>query len=380
MHIFLSAGEPSGELHAANLATALFQHFPDARIVGLGGDKMTQAGVEVRYPLTDLAVMWLGKAMVHLPTFLKLTRQSEIYFRKEKPDALIVIDYPGFHWSMAKRAHRSGVPVYYFVPPQLWAWAGWRVSKMRKWVKTVLTALPFEEKWYSERGVNTHYIGHPYFDELSEQKPDADFIAKLKQPGGRLVALLPGSRTQEVLSNFPLMLQAAARIKAAVPETRFVIAAYRRKLAGLCQEMLVNSGLSMDIHVQKMPEILEACETVLAVSGSVGLEMMYRLKPSTVVYRVNPASRFISRQFMTCKYISLVNLLAEEEVFPEFLTRHDNPDQLAAPIIRWLRDPSAYRASVEKLQILKNRVAVPGACERAAAFLAADLRANAQPR
>ncbi|MGL6074177.1 MAG: lipid-A-disaccharide synthase [Fimbriiglobus sp.] len=374
MHLFLSAGEPSGELHGANLAKILFQHDPHAKIVGLGGDRMAEAGVEVQYPLTDLAVMWLGKALVHLPEFLHLTRRAEHYFRTQKPDALVVIDYPGFHWSLAKRAHRHGIPVYYFVPPQLWAWAGWRVSKMRKWVKTVLTALPFEDEWYSSRGVNTHYIGHPYFDELSQQKPDVEFIRHLQADGSPLIALLPGSRTQEVISNFPLILQAAAMIRQAMPNARFVVAAYKRKLANMCREMMATSGVQADIQIQKMPEILEASKMVLAVSGSVSLEMLYRTKPSVVVYRINRASRFISKQFMTCDYISLVNLLAQKEVFPEFLTVHDNAAELAAPIIRWLREPAAYEASRAELRALREKVAVPGACERAAAFLIEELR------
>ncbi len=374
MHIFLSAGEPSGDLHAANLARHLLAHFPDAKLVGLGGEKMAAAGVHLRYPLTDLAVMWLGKALVRMPDFLRIVRQSEQYFRTEKPDAVVVIDYPGFHFSLAKRAHRAGIPVYYFVPPQLWAWAGWRVSKMRRWVKCVLTALPFEETWYRERGVTTHYIGHPYFDELGQEEPDAEHVAALRAAGTPIVALLPGSRTQEVTSNFPLMVQAAARVHRAVPGVRFHVAAYRNKHAALVREALAGSGLPVEVHVRRTAEILEAADAVLAVSGSVGLEMLYRLKPSVIVYRITPAFGLVARQLVTSKYISLVNLLAGREVFPEFPTTRDNPDELAAPIVRWLTSPAAHRATVEELRALRDRVAVPGACERAAAFLAAELR------
>jgi lipid-A-disaccharide synthase len=373
MHIFISAGEPSGELHGANLAKALFHLDPGAKIVGLGGDRMAAAGVDLQYPLTDLAVMWLGKALVHLPKFLHLARRSEHYFRTQKPDAVVLIDYPGFHWAIAKRAARHGVPVYYFVPPQLWAWAGWRVEKMRKWVKAVLTALPFEEEWYRSRGVNTQFIGHPYFDELGEQLPDAEFTRSLQHADSPLIALLPGSRTQEVISNFPLMLEAAARIQRQMPKVRFVVAAYKRKLAGMCREMIANSGLTIDIHIQKMPEILEATHSVIAVSGSVGLEMLYRLKPAIILYRINRASRFISRQFMTCEYISLVNLLAKREIFPEFLEPTDRAEDLAAPILNWLQNPAAYEATRSELRSLREQVAVPGACERAAKYIHNDL-------
>ena len=374
MHIFLSAGEPSGDLHAANLARELLKHFPDAKLVGLGGEKMAAAGVELRYPLTELAVMWLGKALARLPDFLRIVRQSEQYFRAEKPDAVVVIDYPGFHFSLAKRAHRAGIPVYYFVPPQLWAWAGWRVTKMRRWVNCVLTALPFEETWYRDRGVTTHYIGHPYFDELRQEVPDAAHVAELRAAGAPIVALLPGSRTQEVLSNFPLMLQAATRIHQAVRGVRFHVAAYRNKHATQVREVLAGSGLPVEVHVRRTAEILEASDAVLAVSGSVALEMLYRLKPSVIVYRISPAFGVVARQLVTTKFICLVNLLADRAVFPEFPTTRDNPDELAAPIVKWLTSPEAHAATVAKLRTLRDRVAVPGACERAAAFLAAELR------
>ncbi len=372
MHLFLSAGEPSGDLHAANLAHSLRACVPDIHLVGLGGPKMAAAGVALRFPLTDLAVMWFGRAMLNLPTFFRVARQSEVYFRSRKPDALVVTDYPGFHWALAKRAHRAGVPVYYFVPPQLWAWAGWRVAKMRRYVTAVLTALPFEEAWYRDRGVRTHHVGHPYFDELAEQPIDAGFV-KLHRQGGPLVTLLPGSRTQEVTANAPLMLAAAARIRAAVPGVQFAVAAFSDRHAGLVRAFAASAGLAVDVHVGRTPELIEAAETCVAVSGSVGLELLCRLKPTVVVYKITPLARTVSRQFIVCPYISLVNLLAGAELFPEYLTTRDNPDQIAGHVINWLRDPAGRAGLVERLRLLRDRVAIPGACDRAAAFLASEL-------
>ena len=374
MHLFVSAGEPSGDLHGANLVEILRHHEPSIKIVGLGGDKMAAAGVDLHYPLTDLAVMWIGRALIRLPTFLRIARQAEVYFRTQRPDAVIVIDYPGFHWALAKRAHRAGIPVYYFVPPQLWAWAGWRVSKMQRWVKTVLTALPFEEKWYRDRGVNTHYIGHPYFDELAEQKLDQSYVDSQRRTDSPLVTLLPGSRGQEVTANFPLMMAAAHKIKAAVPNVRFSVAAFKESQAVVVREMLSGSGLPIEVQIGRTPELIEAADACLAVSGSVGLELMYRLKPTVVVYRVTPFGRFVSRQFMTCKYISLVNLLADESLFPEYLTKTDNSDEIASHIIGWLKSPASRDAVVERLRKLREQVAIPGACERAATFLLNELR------
>jgi lipid-A-disaccharide synthase len=376
MHVFISAGEPSGDLHGANLIRALKARRPDLGVVGLGGPRMAAAGAELHYPLTDLAVMWLGRALLNLPTFFRVGRRAEVHFRTAKPAALVVIDYPGFHWALAKRAHRAGVPVYYFVPPQLWAWAGWRVSKMRKWVNCVLTALPFEDEWYRQRGVKTHYIGHPYFDEIAEQRIDDEFFAAQRRTGTPIVALLPGSRGQEVAANFPMMLAAAAKVRAAVPGVRFLVPAFQESQARMAREMLAGSGLPAEVHVGRTPEIIEAADACIAVSGSVGLELTCRLKPTVVVYKGSPVLRWLADRLMTCEYISLVNLLAGEEVYPEYATSGDESDAIARHVIEWLTVPASREKAVGKLRELRDRVAVPGACERAAEFLLGEIGAT----
>jgi len=374
MRVFLSAGEPSGDLHAASLAHHLRELEPEIELMGFGGPKAAAAGVALHYELANLAVMGFSRVIKHLPQFFKIARQAEVFFRREKPDALVVIDYPGFHFELAKRAHRAGIPVYYFVPPQLWAWRGGRVKKIHRWFRSVLTALPFEDEWYRSRGVNTHYVGHPYFDELQEQAVDGPWVAEQRSRGGPIVALLPGSRTQEVISNYPLMLQAAERIRAAIPGVRFLTASFRNSQARIAREKLEGTGLPVEVHVGRVPEILEAADVVLAVSGSVGLELMYRLKPSVIVYRVSRLLGTVVGPLLTVKYMSLVNLLVDRVIYPEFPTMKDNPDELAEPLIRWLRDPAAHRATVEELRALRATIAVPGAAGRAAEFLLDDLK------
>lgn len=378
MHLFISAGEPSGDLHGANLIGALADRYPDLRITGLGGDRMRAVGADLVYPLADMAAMWFGRVVRNLPTYFQVLRRVDLLIRTARPDAVVLIDCPGFNWHVAKAAHRSGVPVYYFVPPQLWAWAGWRVSKMRRWVRTVMTALPFEDAWYRDRGVRTHYIGHPYFDEIAEQTLDREFVASQRRAGGPVVALLPGSRNQEVTANFPLMLAAATKVRAAVPGARFLVASFKASQAHTARELLAGSGLQAEVHVGRTPDIIEAADACVAVSGSVGLELMTRLKPSVVVYRVAPLARWLSKPFITCRYISLVNLLADAEVFPEYLTTRDNPDEVAGHVIGWLKHPNAREAVVARLRELRDRAAVPGACERAAEFLLTDITARGE--
>lgn len=369
MHLFVSAGEPSGDLHASNLVRAVRDRRPDVRVCGFGGPKLAAAGADLLYPLTDLAVMWFGRVALKLPTFFRLADQAERYFKRQRPDAVVLIDYPGFHWHIAKRAKAAGVPVYYFVPPQLWAWGGWRVRKMRKTVDTVLTALPFEDDWYRRRGVNTQYVGHPYFDDLGSQQVDAGFVLNQRGQGRPVVALLPGSRGQEVTGNFPMMLAAAEKIAAARPDARFLVASFNEKQAAVARSLLAKRRIDAEIHVGRTPEIIETADACIAVSGSVGLEMLYRRKPTVVVYRIAPHARFVARRFITCRYISLVNLLADEEIFPEFLSIRDDSTPVAGHVLRWLNDPAARTERVAKLDALRAKAAVPGACGRVAEFL-----------
>src|SRR5271165_900286 len=185
MRIFISAGEPSGDLHGANLIEALRARLPEAEFVGFGGPKMSEAGAKLLYPLVNLAIMWFLNVFLNILTFIRLIVRADRYFRDQKPDAVILIDYPGLHWWIAKRAKARGVPVFYFVPPQLWAWAGWRVKKVRRYVDQVLCSLPFEPAWYRARGVvDAVYVGHPYFDELADRPLDAAFLARQAAQGG----------------------------------------------------------------------------------------------------------------------------------------------------------------------------------------------------
>jgi lipid-A-disaccharide synthase len=380
MHLFLSAGEPSGDLHGANLIRAIRARHPHVKIVGYGGEKMRDAGADLHYPLADLAVMWFGRVLTNFAKFVRLANRARDYFHTERPDALVVIDYPGFNFAIAKRAAAAGIPVYYVLPPQLWAWAGWRIKKIKKYFTGVLTTKPFEDEWYRARGVETVYVGHPYFDELVAQKLDPAFLAERRAKSGRVVSILPGSRNQEVTGNVPLMIAAAKKVHAARPDTRFLVASFSEPQAAMAREMFAPSNLPVEIHVGRTPEIIELGEACISVSGSVGLELMYRLTPSVVVYRVGRFWRWLARRVMTTKFISLVNLHAGEEVFPEFLTSRDESDRIAAKVLHWLNDPAAHAATVEKLRELRDRIAVPGACERAAEYLVNEVGAKISAR
>jgi lipid-A-disaccharide synthase len=373
MRIFICAGEPSGDLHGANLVRALQERYPGVECVGFGGERMEAAGCRLLYPLCRLAVMWFLRVLANAHVFVSLLSRADRYFRHQRPDAVILIDYPGFNWWLARRAHFHGIPVFYFVPPQLWAWMGRRVRKMQRFVDHVLCSLPFEKPWYEQRGVAAHYVGHPYFDELPAQRLDEGFLAKQRARAGPIVALLPGSRTQEVDKNFPTFREAARIVHQARPATRFLVACFKEEHRRTINAMLDGTGLPVEACVGRTPEIIALAHSCIAVSGSVGLELLYHRKPSVVVYRVGRLDLKVCKLFLTSPYISLVNLLAGRELFPEFLTDRCEAEAVAAHMLGWLTDPAAYAERCGDLDRLCRRAAEPGACGRAADFVLAVL-------
>lgn len=369
MHVFISAGEPSGDLHGANLARELKSLDPTVRLSGFGGDRMAAAGVDLLYPLSKHSVMGFVLVVKQVFTFLRLLDQAEEFLRRERPDVVVAIDYPGFHWRLARRAKALGIPVVYFVPPQIWAWAQGRVKLMRQLMTHVLSALPFEHEWLTARGVRSTYIGHPYFDELASQVLDEAFLAAERARPDRVVGILPGSRNQEVTRNIPEMLRAARRVHAAQPDTRFLVAAFNEHQAGMARAEVARWRMPVEVHVRRTPEIIELSECCVAVSGSVSLELMYRRKPAAIVYRVKRFDLKVARRLMKVPYITLVNLLAKDELYPEFLTDRDPSIGVADVVTGFITDPARRKSVTDRLDELCAEVAKPGACAAAARFL-----------
>jgi lipid-A-disaccharide synthase len=338
---------------------------------------MRAAGYDVLYPLAEHAIMGLTGIARALPTMLRLRRVMVEWIGANRPDAVVLIDYPGFHWWLAAAARRHGVPIVSFVPPQVWAWASHRVNWVRKSFDHVLCSLPFEEAWYHERDVpQARYVGHPYFDELSRQALDERFVAEQRARPGPVVALLPGSRHGEIKRNLDTLLATARRIHAARPDVRFLFACFKPGHREEIERRLATEQLPAKAHVSRTAEIIRLADVCAAVSGSVGLELLYHGTPTVVVYRVNPLYRAIGRMVLSIPHISIVNLLAGRELFPEFLTAHDPSAEVADRLLGWLNDPSASARTRDELSALRDRVARPGACRRAAELIAGIARAR----
>lgn len=383
MKIFFSVGEPSGDLHGANLIRELKQQDPQVECVGYGGPRMLDAGLQLHADLTQFAVMWFLRVLLNLHCFWKLMWQADRYFREETPDAVVLIDYPGFNWWIARRAKANGVPVFYYGAPQMWAWAGWRIKKMRRLVDHVLCKLPFEAEWYQQRGCDAKFVGHPFFDETYQHRMDDDFIASLPSDGP-IVTLLPGSRTQEVESNLEVFLDTAERIREQHSSTRFAIAAFNDKQARIAEERLATRDLDATVHVGRTPELIQAATVCLACSGSVSLQLMHYRKPTVIHYRISRFAYFVQRFFKTVRYITLVNLLAADDRFdvhtamdptwanvpyPEFLTCEDRSQEMSVILCDWLAAPSRRERITKQLDQLNKAYGQPGASGVAAQYL-----------
>lgn len=372
--IFFSVGEPSGDQHAARLIQTLSRLRPDWHFRGFGGPEMRVHGCRLDFELTQLAVMGLVEVLPKLRQFFKVADLASDAFASGRCDGVVLVDFPGFNWHIAKRAKKQGIPVYYYLPPQLWAWASWRIRKVRKYVDHVLSVLPFEHEWYQERGISSTYVGHPFFDSVAEKQLDSKTMLRLdefKQNGRRLVAVLPGSRSAEVTSNWPIMLESIRRLAKSHPDTQFLVAAYKDSQCLWCRNQLgaADQNLPIEFFTGRTSEIIEAAECALMVSGSVSLELMARQTPAAVIYRVGRTLYTAGKALVRIPSFTLPNLIAGKNLYPE-IASVGNPE----PAIRFLHDEVSkmlgdenYAAELRsQLSQLSNRYAQPGATSRTA--------------
>ena len=210
---------------------------------------MQEAGCRLDCELTHLAVMGIFRVIPLLWTFFQLVRKAGRLFRETRPDAVVLVDFPGFNWWIARKAKAAGIPVFYYLPPQLWAWAPWRVRRMRKFVDHILCGLPFEPDWYAQHGLAAEYVGHPFFDEAAEYKPDQAFCRRWLESPGPIVAILPGSRNHEIDANFPLQIRLMERVAAKHPHVQFLVACYKDSHRQRCREILARRGVSLTVEL-----------------------------------------------------------------------------------------------------------------------------------
>jgi lipid-A-disaccharide synthase len=337
--IFLSAAEASGDLHAANLARAIRRRLGHVRLVGVGGPRMADAGCEILVDLVDQASM-LGGPLLRLPYWLRTVRRIQRTIRDLRPRVHIPVDSPALNWHLAKATRQAGGKVFYYIAPQVWAWAPWRVEKMRKLIDHVGCILPFEQRYFRDRGVEATYVGHPLFDHLpprSEALPD---LAEAWHAGTWNLVFAPGSRTAELRGNVRAFLAVARRVRRRWNRARCIFAVaeekagdYIRKLAG---------DQSVEIEVGRTSEILSQAHFALAKSGTVTLEGAYYGVPMVIPYRtsrlLSVLNRLFGRWVVATPYFSLVNILAGRRIVPELMPWHGSDKVLERMVLDVLED------------------------------------------
>jgi lipid-A-disaccharide synthase len=385
MRIFFSAGEPSGDQHSALLVQELQSRSPGICVEGFGGPEMRRQGCHLLFELTELAVMGILRVLPLLNRFRQLVRQAEQHFDAHTIDAVVLVDFPGFNWWIARAAKKRGIPVFWYLPPQLWAWGSWRIRRIRRWVDHVICALPFEYEWYRNRGVRASWVGHPFFDQVAMRPVNTEVLRSVRGPGTvPVIAVLPGSRNHEIEKNWLIMLQVIQRVAHAVPQARWVVGNYRPEQEEMCRriEKQYHLPASLNYLSGQTSEVIEAADCCFMVSGSISLELLARNKPGVVLYRLTRAIKLASRVVVRCRFITLTNLIANSPLVPEFLSSGDPTDDIdgmAKQLIRWLTDATALESSRQSLSLLAGHAATPGATGRAAELLLAEIAAAARP-
>lgn len=358
--VFVSAGEPSGDAHAAALVAALRRLEPQLAVEGVGGAHLAAAGAELLARIENLTVMGFVEVVRKLPAHWQLLRRIRARLARGDVRLVVLVDYPGFHLRVAEAAHRARIPVLYYVAPQLWAWGERRVHAMARAVSRLAVILPFEEEFFARRGVPTTFVGHPLLDRppLPAGRPGLKRALGL-DPERPVLGLFPGSRRQEVRRLWPVFRDAALAIRRERPEVQLLVAATPAAAYPDPGEVRVVGG--------RPRECFAAADAALCKSGTSTLESALAGTPLVVGYRMHPLSYLLARRLVRVRWIGMVNLVAGREVAPEYVQGAVTADALARAV-RPLLDPasSERRAQLEGLAEVRRRLGTPGAAGRAA--------------
>ena len=334
--IFISAAEPSADAHCAGLIAALQETGFDIEFVGVGGPKMAEVGCELLESIVGRAVM-IYKAFSHVGRYYKLIKRLTGFLKTSKVDLVIVCDSPAFNFHIAKAAKKAGTKTLFYVAPQLWAWGGWRIHKLRKCCDKLCCILPFEQDWFSQRGMDVVFVGNPLFDELeidlANHKKYTDF-----EPKNAKFAIMPGSRTAEIDSLWGAMQQIALRLKDKYPAASFVTVAVDAEREQLLRKTQI-PGFECQYTIGSVSDTANAVDFAIVASGSATLEVTAAGCPMVIMYQSSRILwHLLGRWLIRTKYLSLVNILAGKELVPEFMPYFSSIEPIAESIERLLEN------------------------------------------
>jgi lipid-A-disaccharide synthase len=373
--LLLSAGDASGELHTATFVEAFRRRVPEARLLGLGGTEMEKAGVELVVHQRELAIGGLVEVLQDAGRILSVWRRMTRALDTSGVDLLVLVDSPDFNIPLARRAKKAGIPVFYFISPQVWAWRRWRIGKIARRVDRMAVIFPFERQAYSASGLQVDFVGHPLVDRLGEIASHSSREEMRRSlgldPGGHLVVLFPGSRRNEVRHSLALHLEAARALHVRDPRVHFAVAVApsipRADVERTIAEVGLPSLLSIQVFEGRNYELIRAADVALAKPGTVTVEISLLGTPMVVAARANPLSVFLARRVVRLPSFAMPNLIVGAPVVPEFLQESARPERIALALAELLEGP-VREVQLANLERVRQRLGSGGAAERAAAI------------
>lgn len=373
-HIFIICGEPSGDLHAANLAKEILKIDPQVKISGVGGQLLREAGARLYCDISELAVIGLFDVLKKLPRFFSLKKMILEKIRLERPAAIILVDFSGFNLRLAKAINKQ-IKVIYYVSPQLWASRPGRIGSIKNSVDKMIVFFRFEEKLYREHSVDVSFVGHPLLDIVAPTMDKDRFLRNYGLVLGKTtIALLPGSRKQEIRNILPVMLKSARIIKDSLGNTQFLIAKPVHLENDIFLDCIRDAGIEAKIIEDKTYDCLSVSDFALVASGTATLETAIIGIPFFIIYKMNLLNYLLYRPQVRIPFIGIVNIIAQKKIVPEYIQFNADPREIAQAAIRLLSDREATEEIRRQLSLVKGSLGEKGAGNRAAKIVLDYLR------
>lgn len=366
--VFIIAGEASGDLHGSNLISEIRKILADTVFIGMGGPLMVKAGLCSFRDISELSVIGLGEVIASLDKFKSVFRLLAGKLDSEKPDCVVLIDYPEFNLRFAREAKKRGIPVVYYISPQIWAWRKGRVKAVKRYVDKMLVILGFEKDFYAKYGIDAEFVGHPLLDSVVTLSSRSEFLQKHGLDASKkTVAILPGSRRTEVEKNLPLMAEAAELIREKLGDgVQFMVAKPGGMDMNIYEEALGSEGFRPELIEDEAYDCVNAADLVLVASGTATLETTILEKPMIIIYRVSILTWLFGKLLVRIPHIGLVNIVAGSRIVPEFVGFRINPSKIANEAVSILESSARSEGMKTHLAAIRDKLGGPGASRRAA--------------
>ncbi len=367
MKLMMVAGEVSGDVHGKGLIRSLRQNHADADLFGIGGKKMLREGFRPYFMLDTMQAHGFVELAGHLPRLYKTLWRMRDALEEESPDALVLIDYPGFNLKLAAYASEKGIPVIFFNSPQIWAWRKGRLDTIKRVVDKMIVLFPFEEEIYQQAGVDVSWVGHPLLDEIGQESDSAEFRENCGLRADLpLLAIAPGSRPSEMRKHLPTMLEALPKIEKKIGEFQCILPVAESLDFDEVRRKASSSSVYVAVVPEQFLESVRASDAAVIASGTASLQTGLALKPFVIVYRVSPLTYMIARLLAETKYIGMVNVLADKEIVPELLQNEFTVSSITDHAVRLLQDHDYRGTMISELKKIGLKLGEPGAYRRAA--------------